>query len=411
LFLSNGAKVTYKKTDFKNDEVLLEAVSFGGSNLFSNEDYKKTQFATGGLTEAGFSGLKKNDISKFMAGKIASASPYISNITEGFRGSSTPKDLEYLFQMIHAYTTDLNFDNDAFNGYKQKQSAFFKNMASQPNMYFQQELYSYLMKDNPRFNGIIPTDKTWEETNYKLAYDKYKERFANIGDFEFFFVGNIDDKKIEEYAAKYIASLPSTATKDTPVDLGYRMLKGDLKKVVNKGEDPKSTVTIMFYGDATYSPEEARAMQALGEVLTIKLVEELRENESGVYGVGARGMMSKVPNGSYNFSINFPCGPENAEKLTASALSELQKIIDNGPTEKDLAKFKETELLDYKKNIKENKYWMSNFTKSFTNETNPDEILNVEAKINSITAKQIQDVAKKYLTKDKVIGILMPEKN
>ena len=28
LTLSNGAKVTYKKTDFKNDEILLEAISF-----------------------------------------------------------------------------------------------------------------------------------------------------------------------------------------------------------------------------------------------------------------------------------------------------------------------------------------------------------------------------------------------
>jgi hypothetical protein len=43
--LSNGAKVTYKKTDFKNDEILLEAVSFGGTNLYSNEEIKKTQFA------------------------------------------------------------------------------------------------------------------------------------------------------------------------------------------------------------------------------------------------------------------------------------------------------------------------------------------------------------------------------
>jgi zinc protease len=33
----------------------------------------------------------------------------------------------------------------------------------------------------------------------------------------------------------------------------------------------------------------------------------------------------------------------------------------------------------------------------------------MEEKINSVTAKEIQDVAKKYLTKDKVIGILMPE--
>ncbi|HQW68364.1 MAG TPA: insulinase family protein [Flavobacterium sp.] len=409
LTLSNGAKVTYKKTDFKNDEIMLEAISFGGSNLYSNEEMKKTQFANGGLTEAGFSGLKQNDIDKFMAGKIASVYPYISNTTEGFRGSTTPKDLEYAFQMIHAYFTDLNFDADAFEGYKQKQSNFFENMISQPNFYFQQEFYTYLNKENPRWNGIVPTAEKWNETDYKLAYNKFKERFSSAGDFEFFFVGNVDDAKMEEFAKKYIASLPSNGTKETAKDLGYRFLKGDIKKVVNKGKDPKSNVTIMFYGDAPYSAKEAVAMTALGEVLTIKLVEELRENESGVYGVNARGSMAKVPYGSYNFNISFPCGPENAEKLTASALAELDKIIKNGPDEKDVNKYKEAEALDYKKKIKENRYWMTNFTRSFTNGSSPEEILTASDKVKEVTAKDIQDVAAKYLSKDKVIGILMPE--
>lgn len=411
LSLSNGAKVTYKKTDFKNDEILMEAVSFGGSNLYSNDDYKKTQYANGALSEAGFSGLKLNDINKFMNGKIASVSPYIGSVTEGLRGSSTPKDLEYLFQMTYAYFTDLNMDKDAFEGFKQKQSAFYKNMSSQPNFYFQQEFYGMLMKENPRFTGIIPDEKSWASTDYELAYKKYKERFADAGDFEFFFVGNIDDAKMEEFASKYIASLPSAGKKEKAVDLGYRMLKGEHKKVVNKGSDPKSNVTIMYYGDADYSAKDALAIQALGEVLTIKLVEELRENESGVYGVNARGSMNKIPNGSYSFNIGFPCGPENAEKLTASALRELQKIIDNGPTAEDLTKFKEGELLDYKKNIKENRYWLSNFNRSYTNGISPEEVLQFEAKVNAITAKDIQDVAKKYLTKDKVVGILMPEKS
>lgn len=410
LTLSNGAKVTYKKTDFKNDEVLMEGVSFGGTNMYSDDEIKKTQFANGALTEAGFSGLNLNDINKYMSGKIASASPYISNTTEGFRGSSTPKDMEYMFQMIHAYFTDLNLDKEAFNGYKQKQSAFYKNMSSEPSFYFQQEFYGYLNSQNPRFNGIIPTDKTWEMTDYDLAYKKYKERFADAGDFQFYFVGNIDDKTIEDYATKYIASLPSTGSKEQPKDHGYRFLKGDLKKVVNKGEDPKSTVSIMYYGDATYSSKEAFAMQALGEVLTIKLIEELRENESGVYGISARGGMSKVPYGNYNFSINFPCGPENAEKLTASALRELQKIIDNGPEEKDLVKYREAELLEYKKNVKENRFWLSNFSRSYVNSVSPAEVLETERKVNAVTAADIQAVAKKYLTKDKVIGILMPEK-
>jgi zinc protease len=409
LTLSNGAKVTYKKTDFKNDEILLEAVSFGGTNLYSNEEIKKTQFANGGLTEAGFSGLDQNDIDKFMAGKIANVTPYISNTTEGFRGSTTPKDLEYAFQMLHAYFTDLNFNAAAFDGFKQKQSNFMGNMISQPSFYFQQEFYSYLNNENPRWNGLVPTEEKWAATDYQLAYNKYKERFANAADFEFFFVGNVDDITMENFAKQYIASLPADGTKETAKDLGYRMLKGDIKKVVNKGKDPKSNVTIMFYGDADYSSKEAVAMTALGEVLTIKLVEELRENESGVYGVSARGIISKVPYGSYNFNIGFPCGPENAEKLTASALAELDKIIKNGPEEKDVNKYKEAEALEYKKKIKENRYWMSNFTRAFMNGSNPEDILVASEKVKAVTTKEIQEVAVKYLSKDKTIGILMPE--
>jgi zinc protease len=411
LVLSNGAKVTYKKTDFKNDEILMEAVSFGGSNMYTNEEQKKIQFANGALTEAGFSGLKLNAINKYMTGKIAQVRPYIGNTTEGLSGSATPKDLEYMFQMTYAYFTDLNLDKEAFETYKQKQSAFYDNMASQPNYFFQQEFYGFLYKDNPRFNGFIPTAESWKNTDYELAYKKYQERFSNAADFEFFFVGNIDDKVMEAFAAKYIASLPSTEKREKVTDLGYRMVKGDHKKIVNKGTDPKSRVTIMYYGETTYSAKEAMAMNALGEILTIKLTEELRENESGVYGIGASGGINKVPYGSYSFNISFPCGPENAEKLTASALRELQKIIDNGPEAKDLAKFKEAELLDYKKQIKENQFWLDNFERAYINGNSAEEILKIEEKVNAVTAKEVQDVAKKYVSKDKVIGILMPEKN
>jgi zinc protease len=48
--------------------------------------------------------------------------------------------------------------------------------------------------------------------------------------------------------------------------------------------------------------------------LTIKLIEQLRENESGVYGVSARGIMNKIQT-DRSFNIG-PCGPDNAEKLT-----------------------------------------------------------------------------------------------
>jgi zinc protease len=38
----------------------------------------------------------------------------------------------------------------------------------------------------------MPTDKSWADTDYK-PYEKYKERFANAADFEFYFV---DDNQL-----------------------------------------------------------------------------------------------------------------------------------------------------------------------------------------------------------------------
>ncbi|MBZ9628496.1 insulinase family protein [Psychroflexus sp. CAK1W] len=411
LTLSNGAKVTYKQTDFKNDQILFEAISFGGSNLIDNATYKEVQWAMGGLTEAGFSGMDKNAISKFMSGKTASVTPYVSSASEGMRGSSTPKDLEYLMQMIQAYFTDLNYDEEAFESFKTKQNAFMSNLTSMPNFYFQEQFYTFLSKDNPRFNGILPDEEAWNQTDYKKAYEIYQERFENAGDFHFYFVGNINEDEFKSYLETYIASLPATETSEEAVDLGYRMLEGDHKKVVKKGKDPKSQVTILFYGETEYSPKEALAMNAVGEVLTIKLIEELREGKSGVYGAGASGRISKVPYGSYNFSISFPCGPENAENLTESALAELDKIIQNGPDAEDLNKFKESEKLEYKEKMKENKFWLDQFTQAYTYDTSLDRIMTYKDRIESLTAEDIQNVAKKYLSKDKVIGMLMPEED
>ena len=42
--LSNGVKVTVKKTDFKSDEILLEGVRKGGASNFGKEDKSNVQF-------------------------------------------------------------------------------------------------------------------------------------------------------------------------------------------------------------------------------------------------------------------------------------------------------------------------------------------------------------------------------
>ena len=409
LVLSNGAKVVYKKTDFKNDEILFSAYSAGGTSLYSNEEFQSTVFANGGLTEAGVGGLDKNELNKMMSGKIVNIRPGISSYSEGFNGSTTPKDFETMVQMIHLYFTDLNKDEEAYNSFATKQKNFLGNLMSNPNFYFQNELSKFRNEGNPRFVGF-PTPEKFDEMDYNLAYEKYQERFSDASDFTFYFVGNIDEAKVKELSAKYIASLPSNNSAESYEEPEFRE-KNDTyrEKTVYKGSDPKSRVSILWNGETEYDEEDDLALMALGEVLTIKLVEELREEESGVYGVGARGNMSKIPYESYSFSIGFPCGPENVKKLTEAALAEVKKVRENGPTEEDLAKVKETFKLQRKEKLKENKFWIDQLEKADSENYDLSEISDYNDMVEDLEADDIQKMAEKYLQDNYLLGILMPE--
>ncbi|MFC2108995.1 M16 family metallopeptidase [Bacteroidota bacterium] len=408
LVLSNGAKVTYKKTDFKNDKIIFSAYSYGGTSLYTNEEVHKTELANNALTQAGVNGFSNNEMRKILSGKMVSVNPVINSLSEGFHGASTPKDFELLFQLTHLYFTKLNHDVKAYNSFKSKMTGYLKNALSEPSTYFSVKLNQFLNKNDARYVGF-PSKKVWEQTDYDLAYKKYQERFADASDFNFYFVGNIDDAKLKEFVEIYLASLPSTYTKEKFKNVNAKPLSGFLEKNIKKGKEPKSKVSIIYQGQAKYNPKDAYYLRSLGEVLSIKLIEQLREEESGVYGVGARGSMSKFPEGSYNFSISFPCGPENVEKLKKKAFLELEKIQKNGISEKDLNKIKEAQLLEYKEQQKKNQYWLHLLQNADFGNYDRSKGLNKEKQINALNSKDVKKVANKYLKKNRIIATLNPE--
>ncbi|WP_288436497.1 insulinase family protein [uncultured Chryseobacterium sp.] len=407
--LSNGAKVTFKKTDFKDDEIVFSAISLGGVSVIPDDDYNKTKFAFDALLEAGLAGLSKTDLSHYLAGKQVSVSSYIGGPAEGISGTSSKKDLKTAMELIYACFTDLNYNPEAFNTYKSKKSAMLSNVNSDPQYYFSNEYSKFINQKNPRFTSLEPTEKDWANTDYKKAYEIYKQKFANAGNFHFYFVGNINEEQLKKEVLQYIASLPSTGKSSAFKDTGYRPLTGEFTKIYKKGKEPKSLVAISYSGEAPYSQKEGIALSALGEVATIKILEKLREEESGIYGGGASGSFSRIPYSAYDFTVNFPCGPENVDKLIKSTMAEIQKFIDKGPEQKDLDKYKEGEYNEYTTSLKDNGFWLQGISQNQLDGSDQYDILNFFDKLQALTVKDLQEVAKKYLTKEKQIAILMPE--
>jgi zinc protease len=345
-----------------------------------------------------------------MTGKEVSVSPFVSSYYEGMSSSAVNNDLEEMFQLIYLNFTALNKDKEAYQSYVDKQSAFLGNVMNTPQYWYMNEKAKVMEKNNPRFTNAIPTPEEFTTQNYDLAYRLYTERFKDASDFTFMFVGSFEEAKLLEYANKYLASLPSKNKKEMWVDHPFENLKGQQEFVFNRGEDPKSSVEITYRTEAKYNSKDAYYLQCAGEALTIKLVENLREGESGVYGVGARGSASQWPKGVYNFSISFPCGPENVEKLKAAALAEVDNLLKNGPSEKDLAKVKEAQKLELKENMKKNRFWISTLYGMYYNQEDFNDILKMDAEIDALTAENIKTAANKYIASDRVIMVLMPEK-
>ncbi len=147
--LSNGVKVVLKPTNYKQDEIVFRATSPGGTSLASDQDYIPASTAAQAMSVSGLGKFSTIDLRKVLAGKIASASPLISELEEGLSGSGSPKDLETLFQLIYLRFTAPRADPEAFAANKAQGKAILANQQASPAYAFAEALQSTLIAEPP----------------------------------------------------------------------------------------------------------------------------------------------------------------------------------------------------------------------------------------------------------------------
>ena len=411
LTLGNGVKVILKPTDFKNDQVVMTATRFGGQSLYPDMDMYNAQYAATVVQQMGVKDISPTDLRKMLAGKTVNASPRISNLNEGMSGQSGSADVEAMLQLTYLYFTQPRKDEALFNSFVTKQQAMYQNLMSNPQAVYQDSIQMIMYNKHPR-GPRVPKVEDFNKINLDRALDIYKERFGNATGFTFILVGSFDVAKIKPLIATYLGSLPSSpASASSFKDLGIRPVKGVVKKEVKKGTEPKSFISMAFTGEAPYTDEASLKLQALIEVLNIKLIESLREELSGIYGGGMRGSLAKNPYNNYTINVSLPCGPENVDKLIKATMDEIQKIKDNGPAEADLTKVKETWTKQYQEDVKDNNYWLNKLQQSVEMGSNAGDVLTVEKRINALTTKDVKEAANLYFNmKNYLQVVLNPEK-
>jgi zinc protease len=410
LTFANGVRAILKPTDFKNDEILIGAYSNGGTNLYSDKEADNASLSSTIASMGGLGEFSAVNLQKMMSGKVAQISPYVTETSENINGSTNPKDLELALQLIYSDFTQPRFDADVIKGFVANVSNFLESQQKTltPEKVYNDTLSMILTNYAPR--NFPMTAERFNKIDAKRAFEIYKERYADASDFTFLFVGNFKNEEIKPLLEKYLGGLPSIKRKETFKDLGIREPKGKIEKTLFKGTEAKARVTMVWSGDYLPTPDNETQVEALSEVLEIKLIEKLREEESGVYGVGVSGSVSKIPAKRYSFRIAFQCAPENVEKLVNRTMAEIKKVKETGAEQTDIDKFKAETKRQTETQLRENGFWLGYLQGQYQDNEDVKEVLKENEMLKKVTVESTKMAAKKYFAENMIKLILLPEK-
>lgn len=409
LTLSNGVTVVLKPTEFQTDLINMSSFRAGGSSLAPDSLYVSARNAGLLINGSGVNGISGPDLEKLTMGQTVSVSPYINFYDELVNGTSSREDLETMLQLTYLYFTAPNKNEDAFRTMKERLIARAKNPDADPYRYFYRKVAETITDNHLR---AVPITAEQYEEEFKLdqAYQFYKERFSNADDFTFIFVGSFDPQKIKPLIAQYLGSLPSNEVDSHSGDIGLRYVEGGIDKTYYKGKEDKASVIMRFVGGTSFTPRKKQMMDALERVLRLKLYEELREEQGGVYGVRVSGYATDVPYQWYRVNIEFTCAPENVEDLIDSVWEEIADIKEDGVSEGDLEKIKKALRLNAEEGLKYNGYWINQLKEVYSYDLDPLSIADYTAFADQLTAEDLQEAAQKYLIKETYAQfVLLPE--
>jgi zinc protease len=405
--LSNGVRVLIKPTDFKNDEVLMHARSPGGHSRTPDADFEAATYAAGVIGSSGVGSFGPTELRKALAGKAVGVQPYIDELEEGVRGQASPDDLETMFQLVYLTLTAPRKDEALFAAFKAQLAEQLERRLAEPEAEFADKWQLTYYHNHPRRRP--PDPGLAKRITLDAMMRVYRDRFAEMGDSTVVLVGRIDLTKLRPLIEQYVATWPTKGKKESFRDIGVRPIGGVQKFTVARGQEPKSQVRMTFNGAAPFSRVEEHRLESLGEALSIRLREVLREELGGTYTVGAGGHLIRQPRQLFRSEVHFTCAPENVTKLVDAVKTEIAAAKAKGPAPEYTEKVKIAQSRSLEEALRSNGYWMGELVDHARYGEDPRLILEQKKLIDALDSKGMQEAAKRYFPDDRVLlGVLEP---
>jgi zinc protease len=404
----NGVRLTVKPTKFRDDEVLVR-VNIGDGLLDLPKDRQGATWASGAFIEGGLKKIANEDMERVLASKVYGARFGIADDAFILSGSTRTDDLPTQLQVLAAYLAEPGWRPEAF----QRLLGAGKTIHDQ----YESTDSGVLARD---LSGLLHRgDRRWTfPSREEMAGARLQDLQAQIAPHlasdpvEVVIVGDVTLAQVTEAVSRTFGALPPRPApqplQDGQRTVGFPDGVSTPVTLTHKGRADQS-IGYMAWPTSDYWSDTQRARETvvMGEVIRLRLIDELREVQGATYSPSVGYNHSQVWTGWGYMSASVEVPPEKLPEF----FSDVQKIAGDLRAKEisadELARAKKPRVEAIQRARVTNQYWLSELSGAQADPRRLDTIRQVIPGTERVTVADVKRVAETYLKDDKAFKLVV----
>ena len=400
--LENGVQVDFKQTKLQKNEVELSALSNGGDSnlpLLALDNGKK---AVDWVTNSAPGKIKIYNMDRLLADKKLSYRFQIAHLSEHIDAKSVTKDFETLLHILYLQITQPKIDTSVAKQLRKQLYERLQEAQIDPAYRFEKDFLLFYYKNNPRI--LFDTKESIAKLDSKEMLKIFKKKFSAMNHFHFVIVGDIETKKLEKLIQRYLGVLPTTKTKKGYNSMPYDYRKGTQHFIKKINTENIANISLQYRTKLPYSIHTNAILDAIENILSVRLRNIIREEKSGTYGVRVSCKLTRQLQNSLILNIAFASDPKRKDELLNAIDKAIKEFIEKGVSQKEITNYQTEFKVAYEQVQQKNRYWVEILQRASQFDTPLEEYLHIDKEVESLTPDEIRSVAKEIFNGDVVVA-------
>jgi zinc protease len=396
----------FKRTPFEAGTVRV-AVRFGSGRIGMPVDKPGLDLLAGQAFVDG--GLGRHDIGqieRILASRQVGVNVIVGESGISLLGRTTPKDLPLQLDLLAAYMLDPAYRPEALTRFRERLVAAYAAMESAPDGLISGPVERLIRGGDTRF-GVPPEADAEQRDLDELR--SWLEPMLRQGPLQISIVGDIDsDKAIAEVAGTF-GALPDRGSAASPPPPILTLPHVTEPVRFNHRGKPDRAMVMVYWPTTGYSdPQTAAGLDLVAEILSDRLLQEVRERDGATYSPEAYSQQSLSLPGYGYLTAAIDVAPTDAQRILEVIEASAAAMRAGGITADEFDRALQPRLAQARAALQSNDFLL--YYVLLGSDRFPhllDEARTILADVQAQTLGEVQALAAKYLDPDRSVPVLI----